>query len=409
MLNRSKPSLLAWALFAIVTALALFDLANDLANHPAGDSLLSALADSLVLALLVIEFAFLAALIVSRQPRNVIGWLMMAVPLAFIMDYFSRSYLEQFPTPPAEATALLFIAVVFNNITWLFFIFPLLFTVLLFPDGRPPSPRWRWFLVFGLGLWSFLILFILALPSFSLVENEEWIIANPIAILPAGLELLVVAEALVFPSLIILTLLCVAAPFVRYRRVSGVQREQIKWLLYACGLFALTYLPNFFFTDETGAPLVNSLGWMFDLAVMTIPAAIAIAILRYRLYDIDVIIRKTLLYGALTGLLALVYFGSVVLLQGLFEAITGQSSPIIIVISTLLIAALFAPLRRRLQRAIDRRFFRQKYDAQRVLAQFAETARDEVELETLTAELLRVTHETVQPENVSIWLRERQS
>jgi hypothetical protein len=148
---------------------------------------------------------------------------------------------------------------------------------------------------------------------------------------------------------------------------------------------------------------------VFNLAVMAIPAAIAIAILRYRLYDIDVIIRKTLLYGALTGLLALVYFGSVVLLQGLFEALTGQSSPIVIVISTLLIAALFIPLRRRLQRAIDRRFFRQKYDAQQVLAQFAKTARDEVELEALTAELARVTRETVQPESLTIWLREPRS
>jgi hypothetical protein len=206
-------------------------------------------------------------------------------------------------------------------------------------------------------------------------------------------------------GLIVLTLLCAAAPFVRYRRATGVEREQIKWLFYACGLFAIVYVPSGLDLGGTDTYLEGILGVLFTLAIMAIPAAIAVAILRYRLYDIDVIIRKTLVYGALTGLLALVYFGSVVLLQGLFEALTGQSSPIIIVISTLLIAALFAPLRRSLQRAIDRRFFRQKYDAQRVLAQFAKTARDEVELETLTAELLRVTRETVQPENVSIWLK----
>ena len=403
-MKRSKASLLAWTLFVIVTALVLFNLVDDLVNRPAGDSLLSVLAESLVFALMVIEFAFISALIVARQPRNVIGWLMMLVPLAFIMDFYSRSYLEQFPTPPAEVTTSLFIAVVFNNITWLFLIFPLLFTMLLFPDGRPPTPRWRWILVLGLGMFAFLILFILVSPSFSLIENEEWIVANPIGFLPASTESQ--GEALVFAGLILLTLLCVAAPFVRYRRAAGVAREQIKWLFYACGLFTLAYLPNFFITDESGRPLVESMGWLFNLAVMAIPAAIAVAILRYRLYDIDVIIRKTLLYGALTGLLALVYFGSVVLLQGLFEALTGQTSPIIIVISTLLIAALFAPLRRRLQQAIDRRFFRQKYDAQQVLAQFAETARDEVELEALTAELQRVTHETVQPENVTIWLKQ---
>ncbi len=145
---------------------------------------------------------------------------------------------------------------------------------------------------------------------------------------------------------------------------------------------------------------------LFVLALMAIPAAIAIAITRYRLYDIDVIIRKTLVYGVLTGLLALVYLGTVVLLQSVFEAISGQQSAISIVISTLIIAALFAPLRRRVQSGIDRRFFRQKYNAQRVLAEFAQTARDEVELEALTAELARVARETVQPESVSIWLRE---
>ncbi len=165
----------------------------------------------------------------------------------------------------------------------------------------------------------------------------------------------------------------------------------------------LVYLPGLVL-GGTESLLADAWGVSLVLAIMAIPAAIAVAILRYRLYDIDLIIRKTLLYGALTGLLALVYFGSVVLLQGLFEALTGESSPIIIVISTLLIAALFAPLRRRLQGAIDRRFFRQKYDAQQVLAQFAETARDEVELEALTAELLRVTRETVQPESVTFWL-----
>ena len=405
-MNRSKASLFAWTFFTIITALALFDLVDTLVNRPAGDNLFEVLANALVNALFVIEFAFVAALIVARQPRNIIGWLMMALPLAFIMDVFSRSYLEQFPTPPAEVTTLLFIAVLFNNISWLFLIFPLFFTMLLFPDGRLPSPRWRWVSVAGLGLFTFAAFYILFQSSLSLLENEAWILANPIGLLPADTSAL---DTAFFVGLILMTLLCVAAPFVRYRRAAGVEREQIKWLFYATGLFALAYIPNFFLTDEAGAPLVESLSWVFNLAVMAIPAAIAIAILRYRLYDIDVIIRKTLLYGALTGLLALVYFGSVVLLQGLFEALTGQSSPIVIVISTLLIAALFIPLRRRLQRAIDRRFYRQKYDAQQVLAQFAKTARDEVELEALTAELARVTRETVQPESLTIWLREPRS
>jgi hypothetical protein len=139
---------------------------------------------------------------------------------------------------------------------------------------------------------------------------------------------------------------------------------------------------------------------------MTIPAAITIAILKYRLWDIDVIIRKTLVYTVLTALLALVYFGSAVLLQRLFGALTCvEGSPLAVVVSTLAIAALFSPLRRRIQDAIDRRFYRKKYDARQVLAEFAIMARDETDLDALTAELARVVQGTLQPEGVSLWLQ----
>ena len=141
------------------------------------------------------------------------------------------------------------------------------------------------------------------------------------------------------------------------------------------------------------------------VTMLLIPASIGIAILRYRLFDIDLIIRKTLQYAALSALLALVYFGSVVLLQTVVGQATDAQSPLVIVVSTLLIAALFAPLRKRVQTAVDRRFYRQKYDAQQVLAQFAITARDETDMDKLTAELVRVVQETMQPEQVSVWLK----
>jgi hypothetical protein len=189
---------------------------------------------------------------------------------------------------------------------------------------------------------------------------------------------------------------------------DAVSRAQLRWglggMIAGLALTSLTYIS--FFADFTGplADFVDDIG-AFSFGIMGI--ALGIAVLRYRLFDIDVIIRKTLVYAVLTGMLALVYFGSVVLLQALFEAITGQSSPVIIVISTLLIAALFAPLRRRIQDFIDRRFFRRKYDAAKTLAQFSLSARDEVELEALTAELGRAVHETVQPQILNIWLRKR--
>ena len=136
--------------------------------------------------------------------------------------------------------------------------------------------------------------------------------------------------------------------------------------------------------------------------------AIGVAMLRYRLYDVDLVIRRTLAYTLITAVLLLVYFGSVTLLTSLFSRVTGQQSALAIVISTLLIAALFNPLRRRVQDWIDRRFFRKKYDAQQVLAQFALFARDETDLDALTAELVRVVQDTMQPEHVSLWLRPRE-
>ena len=202
-----------------------------------------------------------------------------------------------------------------------------------------------------------------------------------------------------------LTLASAAALFVRFRRTKGVEREQIKWLFFASGLFAAVYVPSFFTGSYTTANNIWDI--LFTFGIMAIPIAIAIAILRYRLYDIDIIIRRTIQYAILTGLLALVYFGSVILLQSLVENLTGTQSPIVIVVSTLAIAALFTPLRSRVQDFIDRRFYRAKYNAAQTLEQFAATARDEVDMEKLTTALLGVVDETMQPEMASLWLKEK--
>jgi hypothetical protein len=161
-----------------------------------------------------------------------------------------------------------------------------------------------------------------------------------------------------------------------------------------------------FVANQLGGFINDVVGLLMSFAILLFPAAIASAILRYRLYDIDVIIRKTAVYTVLTALLALVYFGVIILLQSVFETASGEQSPIAIVVSTLIIAALFGALRRRVQDFIDRRFYRRKYDAEKTLAAFGQFVRDETDMAALTAELLRVTQETMQPEQATIWLKE---
>jgi hypothetical protein len=186
----------------------------------------------------------------------------------------------------------------------------------------------------------------------------------------------------------------------RFRRARGAEREQIKWFAYAAVLILVMVFAG------NGLSLFGT--WsqgIVNLAIVALPVALVIAILRYHLYDIDVIIRRTLIYSVLTVLLALAYFGSVALLDQLFTALTGQrQSEIVTIVSTLAIAALFNPLRYRVQDGIDHRFYRRKYDAQQVLARFAAKARDETDLGKLTSELIQVATETMQPATVSLWL-----
>ncbi|MFZ1506990.1 MAG: hypothetical protein WAV74_09400 [Anaerolineae bacterium] len=264
-------------------------------------------------------------------------------------------------------------------------IWPLFFVWLyLFPDGRAVPRRLRW--IIGPLVAVFTLLFVVS------------VIPGLLTIFPASADLASAPARFGAVLIVPLFFLVLSSQIYRYLRVSGrVDRDQTKWFLF--GLVVAVGFPlvaGLFVTLPTEVEVI---------AFMAIPLGIGVGVLRYRLWDIDVIIRKTLVYTAVTALLALVYFGGVVLLQRLFGALTGVAqSPLAVVVSTLAIAALFTPLRRRLQDAIDRRFFRKKYDAQRVLAQFAQTARDETDLDALTGELARVVQETLQPERVSVWL-----
>ena len=266
----------------------------------------------------------------------------------------------------------------------------------VFPTGHC-VPRWSIVIAIAFSVYNILNSygFALPLPLVELGKTIEWF----------------------FPIFAITSLIgFVGAPIYRYRKVSTpMERQQIKLVVFtiafAFSMFALT--ASTVFWAPGGNPdqdisfitvYLQPMGWM--LSLLLVPFSIAVSILRYRLFDIDIIIRKTLVYSALTLLLALVYFGSVILLQRLFGAVTGiEQSTLAVVVSTLVIAALFTPLRRRIQDAIDRRFYRKKYNAQQVLAQFAIIARDETDLDALLAELVRVVDETLQPEHVSVWLR----
>jgi hypothetical protein len=268
----------------------------------------------------------------------------------------------------------------------------------LFPDGRF-SPRWTRFLAIFFILGSF---YWLTIPG----------LIVPVAPMDAHS-----AEQFGLLLWVILALGSgVFAQIYRYRHTTAaLQRQQTKWVLFGfTGIFlgiSVSTLPLVIFPvlQTPGLPNLIYLLVEIPLAIscwMLFPVSLGLSILRYRLWDIDVIIRKTLVYGLLTVILGLVYFGAVTLAQSLFETVTGEQSPIAIVLSTLVIAALFTPLRRRVQNTIDRRFYRRKYNADKALAAFTLNVREEVDLEGLTRELLAVVDETMQPESVSVWLRE---
>jgi hypothetical protein len=275
------------------------------------------------------------------------------------------------------------------------------FFCLLFPDGRPPSNRWRW--VGWLAVVGGVLLMLgLSLTPGTLDERNYPGARNPVGV--EGTGPLLEGITTVGTGLALFALLfAVVSMMMRFRRSIGVERQQLKWVVYAgaaaAGGFALTLFLS--------GPLANAVFAAAFLAFIGVPVAAGVAIMRYRLYEIDLIINRTLVYSALTATLAAVYFGGVATIQTIFPALTGQEQQpqLAIVVSTLVIAALFSPLRRRIQSFIDRRFYRRKYDAAKTLEAFSTRLRNETDLEALNNELVGVVRETMQPAHVSLWLR----
>jgi len=399
-MKTNRLAVLAWTLAGLsilLTAAALWVIWLGRASETP-----AAQAERVFWTLAFLTTPFIGGLIAARQPRNPYGWVWIGLAVAFSLLTFTNNYARH--SWILAPGSLPFVQPMLLMAGWarILFLAILPFTLLLFPTGWLPSPGWR-FLV-----WVVTAACLLGLatswakPLEGVTEEaSSWstlsgALADPVAFL-SNMSVLVI-----FISI----LLSIAALLLRFRRAQGMERQQLKWFVFGAVVLGL-YLNTGFVVrlTEPWESLKGSL--VFNL----LPVMVGVAILRHRLFDIDIIIRRTLVYSVLTAILALIYFGGVALLQQAFRYLTGQagSSQVAVVISTLVIAALFAPLRRRIQSALDRRFYRSRYNAEHTLQGFSVTLRDEVDLSQLSSRLVDVVDETLQPESVSLWLKKPRS
>ena len=379
----------AWTLLAVYVALALGAVALTVFQGASSDGL-GALAFA--------GFAGVGTLIALRRPGNAVGWILLGIAIAFAAGEAGQSYAEERSNPAYAAVAW-----VTSWTTNVWFSLARIFLPLLFPHGHPPSRRWRPV------LWLGVAALVLAVAGTALTPGPLELrrgagIDNPLGMrgpVPEAADFL----STLFQAVAIV--LAAASVVVRFRHARGAERQQLKWFAYvgvmfAVCLFVAVFVGSVLSTESGAFSAVAVVFWLSGLALLAfgLPAATGIAILRHRLYDVDVVIRRTLVYGALTATLGATYLG-LVLLVGLA---VGESS-LAIAASTLAVAALFRPLRARIQAAVDHRFYRRRYDAVQTLAAFGGRLRDEIDLETLGADLRGVVAETVQPAHVSLWLR----
>jgi hypothetical protein len=359
-------------------------------------------------AVTVFSFPLTGLLIAIRRPGNTIGWLLLAIGLAWgvanATSYSDYVLLVHHPSLPAGA-----VVGALGSGFWIVAIgITGTFLILLFPDGRLPGPRWRpvaWVsaVAIPLGLLS------LILTPGSLSDAGYPHTQNPFGVAALG-SVIDYAKVLILvvPAMMVAS---AAALIVRYRRSTGHARLQLKWLAAAAGGVALVYLiveplSAILYPSETRAPTWILL--MQDVALLSfglIPLAIGIAVLRHRLFDIDVIVRKTIVYAALVACLAAIYLAGVYAIEGVVRRLSGSSGTLAVTLSTLAVAAAFQPLRARIQVAVDHRFYRARYDAGQTLETFSARMRDEIDLEALSGDVLAVVSEALHPTHAALWLR----
>ena len=389
-MSSRTASRLAWSVCAL--ALALIVCAIVLAVLNGAD------VDEISFPLALTASALVGGLVASRRPENPVGWFFLGGAVCFAFVTFASGYATYGSlNAPGALPGALAMAWLLSWVSVPGVMLLLVFVPLYFPDGRLVSPRWRWLVRLAV----FFCVGDVVNSALSPGEMRDSGIVNPLGI-EALRSFFDLFETLVFALYFTLLFAAAASLVVRFRRSGSVERQQIKWLALA----ALA-IPVWFLTNTPIQAAAPNLFLVIDSLVVStlIPLAAGIAILRYRLYDIDVIINRALVYAALTAALALVYFGGIAVLQGLFRALTGQESSLAVVASTLAIAALFSPLRRRIQHFIDRGFYRGKYDAAKTLETFSAKLRDETDLDRLADEMVLVVRETMQPAGVSLLLR----
>ena len=381
---------LAWGLFSLAVLLAAGGLGLGIARGVVSSNALAAFIPTL-------GAGSVGAVLASRLPRNPLGWIFLAAALAAASDGFATEYgiralrLESGSLPAAGVVVWL--------LSWFWiptFGTMLVFVFLLFPEGRLASERWRPLARFGAAAIVLLTLdFALAPGPIREFPEQD----NPIGIEAAG-GLLSVLQPPLFAALTLAVLASAASLFMRLRDARGEARQQLRWFALAAAITGVLV--------PTTGPFWNVWAparFLTFAALSGMAIAVAVAVLRYRLYDLDLVIRRTVVYGALTAALAAAYLGTVLVLQLALSPVT-QDSDLAIAGSTLAVAGLFRPLRARIQQLVDRRFYRSHYDAARTVEAFGARVRDEVELDSLSAALRGVADDTMQPAHVTLWLRE---
>jgi hypothetical protein len=412
-MSRRTAAWFAWSLWTLCIAFAAFAVLLAI-NVPPGPTKNNS-NWGVVIAVSLLTYPTIGAFIASRRPENPIGWILCGVGLRFVVEGFALVYVGYaLPVQPASLPGE---KLAFWVAGW--FDFPIVFLalvlmILLFPDGRLPSRSWRavpWVAAGGSVLWTFMYVTARNSPMnwfFGLSPSHKPFVAGNA--IRTFFEALGTLSGL---ALLGIGIASVISLILRWDNARGDDRQQIKWFTYAAAVLIGVPLLVAPFVGMVAESMGGS--WEVGLArpilagLLGIPVAVGIAILKYRLYDIDIIINRTLVYGSLTLTLALVYFGGVTATQALFRTLASQQElpQLVVVASTLVIAALFTPMRRRIQSLIDRSFYRSKYDARKTLEEFSTTLRNETNLEALNEELVGVVRVTMQPAHVSLWLRPR--